>query len=296
MAANLLSPLIDGEISRTRRVFHSATNYVMSIDRSSFGFDNVTNAANNFAGTAGGVGAGIAMAVGTGAASVVAGAGFLAAIAGPQVAITAAVVGVALLVKGAYSNREAAHKTLSKYVWNMVDNVPPTHSVTASPEHLHEAVAAAATLMEDGKNQLKLLKSKLDGAHNKFVATNIALGTLIYERQNLVATYHREKGRNQKLDISRLEREIKYTTDMLTLWTKETSAGGSIFEYVRRCSHTGNYLQAPHIIALGMKEKQFPGYALGKAQPDYFEGCTQAKNSRVMFAELSDQYKLHLHV
>src|SRR3954471_8926064 len=114
MPANVFSPLIRHDVSNWRRVGHSASNSFQSIDRSSFGFSNastqVINAASNFGGTAGAVGGAIAIGMTSAAAGAVAGAGFLAAVAGPQVAVTAGVVGLVMLVKGTYSNREAAHK------------------------------------------------------------------------------------------------------------------------------------------------------------------------------------------
>jgi hypothetical protein len=44
---------------------------------------------------------------------------------------------------------------------------------------------------------------------------------------------------------------------------KESKSGGTIFEYARRCSHTSNYLQAPHLVALVMHEKFSPGLVVG---------------------------------
>jgi hypothetical protein len=299
MPANIFSPIIHNDVGNARRVFHSATNYFSSIDRSSFGFSNastqVVNAASTFAGTAGGVAGGIALGLSATAASAVVGAGFLAAVAGPQVAVTAAVVGLALLVKGTYSNREGAHKSLTKYVWNLVDDVPPTQGVIFTQKGLEDAADAATTLLDDGKNQIKLLGTKLQASQIKFAALNNRI-------QLLMTQFLKEKDIMDKLPPSRRSQLIgmqrakvaELYAELENVWAKETKSGGAIFEYVRRCSHTGNYLQAPHIVALAMKEKHSPGSVIGVAQPDYFLGSTLATNSRNAFTTLETEYNKRL--
>lgn len=298
MPANIFSPIIHDEIGHGRRVLHSATNYFSSIDRTSFGFSNastqVVNAASTFAGTAGGVAGAITIGMTTAAAGAVAGAGFLAAVAGPQVAVTAAVVGLALLVKGTYSNREAAHKSLTKYVWNLVDDVAPTQGVNFTMKGLEDAADAATTLLDDGKNQIKLLGSKLNASQAKFAALNTRI-------QQLVTLLLAEKARLDGIPASRrvlVERQTakvhELRVELESVWTKEAKTGGAIFEYVRRCSHTGNYLQAPHLVALAMKEKHSPGSVVGVPQPDYFMGSTLATGSRNAFTTLETEYKKRL--
>ena len=300
MPANIFSHLLhDHDVSRARRVLHSATNYFSSIDRSSFGFGNastqIVNAASTFAGTAGGVGGAIALGMSATAASAVVGAGFLAAVAGPQVAVTAAVVGLALLVKGTYSNREGAHNALAKYVWNLVDDVPPTNGVNFTQKGLEDAADAATTLLEDGKNQIKLLGKKLEASQVKFAALNNRIQQMVTqfvtEKQNLDNLV---RGGNAKLISAQREKVTKLYDELQNVWEKESKAGGAIFEYVRRCSHAGNYLQAPHIVALAMKEKHSPGSVVGVAQVDYFQGSMLAINSRNAFTTLEAEYARRL--
>jgi hypothetical protein len=301
MPANIFSPIIHGDINNGRRVLHSATNYFSSIDRSSFGFSNagtqVVNAASTFAGTAGGVAGGIALGMSATAATAVVGAGFLAAVAGPQVAVTAAVVGLALLVKGTYSNREAAHKSLTKYVWNLVDDVPPAEGVNFTAKGLEDAADAATTLLDDGKNQIKLLGTKLQASQAKFAALNTRIQdlmtTFIAEQNKLNAMI---TGRRGPLIKAQREKLQELRTALENVWAKESKPGGAIFEYVRRCSHTGNYLQAPHIVALAMKEKHSPGSVVGTPQLDYFQGSTLATNSRSAFTTLEQEYAKRLPV
>ena len=293
MPGNIFSPLINGEVSAARRVWHSTTNYFSSIDRSSFSLSNVSNqtvnTAANVAGVVGGAAGAITLQLGEAAAAGLAGAGFLAAVAGPQVAVTAAVVGVALLAKGAYSNREAAHRKLSEYVWNLVDDTPPPRGLVFSQESLDDAADAATTLMDDGKNQLKLLGTKLQTAHGKFRTVNQRFERYAQRAHDLRMSWRgisNVAARNRALADYRVLRD-----EARALWEKETGSGGAIFEYVRRCSHTGNYLQAPHIISLALKQKINPGSVVGVAQADYSAGMTVATNSRGAFTTLDAAYK-----
>jgi hypothetical protein len=289
MPENIFSPLINGEVSHARRVWHSTTNYFSTIDLSPSNVAAQTaNTASNFAGVAGGVGGAITIQLGEAAAAGLAGAGFLAAIAGPQVAVTAAVVSVALLAKGAYSNREAAHRKLSEYVWNLIDDTAPAHGRVFSQESLDDAADAATTLLDDGKNQLKLLGTKLQSAQQKFRTVNQRFETFV-QRANRLKTspgWRTPSMRNRVLDEFRQNRD-----EARAVWEKEIQSGGAIFEYVRRCAHTGNYLQAPHIISLALKQKISPGSVVGATQPDFFAGMTFATNSRGAFTTLDAAYK-----
>lgn len=296
MPANIFSPLINGEVGRARRMWHSTTNYFSSIDRSSFHLSNVSNqtinTASNVAGVTGGVAGGLTLALSQGAMAGLAGAGFLAAVAGPQVAVTAAVVGVALLAKGAYSNREAAHRSLSHYAWNLVDDQPPQHGVTFSAHGLLDASDAAMTLMDDGKNQIKLLGTKLQTAQEKFARVNTRIEGFARAYHRLLGDWAAVPATRQYLMVARYRTRLgEIAAQAEELWTTESRPGGGIFEYVRRCSHTANYLQAPHIIALGMKERICPSSVVGVAQPDFFAGMTLATNSRSAFTHLDAEYK-----
>lgn len=297
MATNAFSHIVkDHGVSNFRRVGHSFTNYFSSIDRSSFGFSNtsqkVVEQAANFAGTAGGVGGALTIAMGEAAVAGLAGAGFLAAVAGPQVAVTAGVVGLALLVKGTYSNREAAHISLSQYVWNMVDTEPPAKPLNTA-DNLNDACDAAMTLLDDGKSQIKLLGSKLQAAQTK-------LGVFHTDLRAKTALLAAEENkfnmapRGQRGDSARRTAQTRYTkieTEIRTKLEEAMAKDGAIFEYVRRCAHTGNYIQAAHIVALAMKEKLDPGSVTSVAQTDYFAGFPMAAQSRQLFASLEAEYK-----
>lgn len=290
MATNRFSDVDYGKVSNWRRVGHSASNYLSTIDRKSFGFgastNQIVNTASNFAGIAGGVAGAIALA-GVEAAGAAA---FLASVAGPQVAVTAAVVGLALIVKGAYSNREAAHKALSDYVWSLIDDEPPMH--LDSKERLDAAAEAALTLMEDGKNQIKGMGKKMAAAQVKFGMVNAKMAALYAELVLLRAdkTKAKQGGAPQMVPI--LDGKIiALKARAQELWTKEVKTDGGIFEYVRRCSHTANYLQAPGIIALSMMYPLDQSIERrGKARSDFFLGVSLAANLRKTFTDLDALY------
>ncbi len=289
MPKNLFSAMVRGEVDNWRRIGHSASDYVRSIDRSSLGLvstpEQVINAAGLFAGTAGGVAGGIALGMSQAAAGAVAGAGFLAAIAGPQVAVTSAVVGLVFLVKGTYSNREAAHRALYDYTWNMVDDQPPTKGLRFTKEELESACDAAATLLDDGKNQIKLLGTKLQEAEKKFTQELAKL-------EKLYVRYETEMFQLKRLGASNLSSTelLRIRAEFDKLWKKETKSGGAIFNYVRRLSHTGNYIQAAHLVALGMKSKWSADEVFNVDQPDYFGQCEFAKKLRSSFAAMTHRY------
>lgn len=318
MPANYFSQFVNDDISRTRRVFHSTTNYFRTIDRTSFGLSpagtkaqgvagNVANAggkalegAANAAGVAGGV-AGVLATVGVATAGAI---GLGVAFGGPQAAIAAAVIGLVLLAKGTYSNRESAHKALSKYVWNYVDDLPPVEGVNFSTASLEDAADAALTLLDDGKNQIKLLGTKLTAKKAKFDTFQTRLQQLVTEcnaaRTQLaslplmISFGASAQGSNPAIAAAE-QRVARMLKDIEKLWATESKVDGAIFEYVRRCAHTANYLQAPHIVALAMKEKHSPGSVVGKPQPDYFADCLLAINARASFTALSAEYeKRHL--
>lgn len=302
MTANIFTPLIkDPHVSSWRRVGHSFTNYFSSIDRSSFGFDSVgtktLEQAGNFAGTAGLVGGSMTLAMGEAAVAGLAGAGFLAAVAGPQVAVTAGVIGLALLVKGTYSNREAAHIALSQYVWNMVDTEPPSKLLN-SAENLNDACDAAMTLLDDGKSQIKLLGNKLQKAQTELGSFH----TTLKSKTRILATEEarfRRAVAGPRGNAERLAARNKFNrtkTEINELMNEAMESDGAIFEYVRRCSHTGNYIQAAHIAALAMKEKLSPGSVTSLPPTDYFAGFQLAIHSRGLFVELEKEYKKALKV
>lgn len=157
-----------------------------------------------------------------------------------------------LLAKARYSNREAAHLAIQEYVWNLVDDCAPKK---LDESNIDAAAEAALTLLADGKNQMKLMVGKHESAHK---AADAAAQRLLKIR-----------GFGERMDA--LKKDC-------------TAPSGALFHYVRRCSHLGNYLQAPQILSLSLQEKFAPGSLKNAPQTDFFAASAVAKTSRLWFA------------
>jgi hypothetical protein len=296
MAENkTFTPLLEAEVSNLRRVSSSFTNWFSSIGRDSFTAENAFDTTMNVAGNASGT-LGLVAGAATIAGSAVAGGAFLAACAGPQVAVTAGVLGIVVLAKQTYSNRESAHRALAPLVWNLVDTQAPSacgggnvQSVVYTADQLNTGASAALELLTDGQNQLKLLGEKLKAADIKFQEFN----TLILNDQKR-ADQLTNRFNASRLPAERKALRVEYSqikSKTIEQWKTNAESGGAIFEYVRRLSHTGNYLQAPYLLALAMQERAFPNSVVGKPQKDYFLGSPLAA-SRDVLKNIDSFYEL----
>lgn len=296
MAENkTFTPLLQAEVSNLRRVSSSFTNWFSSIGKDSFTAENAFDRTMDVAGNASGT-LGLVAGAATIAGSAVAGGAFLAACAGPQVAVTAGVVGIVVLAKQTYSNREAAHRALAPLVWNLVDTEAPSacgggnvQSVVYTADQLNTGASAALELLTDGQNQLKLLGEKLNAADAKFKAFN---QLILDDQKKLESLVNRLLVARSFAEVKTLKEELKkMKTKNLEQWKTNAEPGGAIFEYVRRLSHTGNYIQAPHLLALAMQERAFPNSVVGKPQTDYFLGSPLAA-SRDVLKNVDSFYKI----
>lgn len=270
-----------GKVSNLRRVSHSFTDYFRSIDRSSIGLQNVgagINGVNVAAGVGGAVKSGLSLS--KFAAGAVAASGILAACAGPQAAITASAISLCFLVKSTYSNREAAHRILRPYVWSIVDDHPPASFNTI--EELQKVAQAAQALLDDGKNQYKLVGIKFQKAAAEFAELNREIDEMA---TRLIRELHAAPFRGNPVAIAALE---KY---MESVWEKESKPGGRIFNFVRRCEHTSNYLQAPHLVAHAMRAQFDPMTVLAEVQIDYFAHSPSLQRQRKAFLDLETAYR-----
>jgi hypothetical protein len=267
------------EVSWYRKVGHSASNAFQShfVDDdvkefSKAAFVNANNAVGIMS-----TSATIAAAAGSTAA-------FALAMSGPQAGITLGLIGIALLVYEASSDREKAHNELLPFVWTLIDDVPPP---TFTEDTLKTACGAATTLLDDGKAQFKLLKSKYDERHLAFKRffTELAADTAkINDLANQMKTNSRAG--NMKLYNSQRSNRNALIDKRAEDIKVGLASGGAIFEFVRRCCHVSNYLQAPHILGLGIKEKIAQGSVIGKdREADFFAGTSLA-DARKMFRDL----------
>jgi hypothetical protein len=292
MAANEFSQFLDGEVGHTRRIGHSAYNYLQTVHANPFGnhssvsLNNLTNVGGQAMNVMGVVAGSAAIGFATGA---VATGAFAAAVAGPQAAVVLGVISIGMAVKGAYSNREASHKVLSKYVYNMVDDVAP---LAWTKESLKEAAKAANYLLSQGQNQFELVGSKFQTASATFTTYVGALNTKVdkFNAAKADAVSQRIAAgprATAAATATRLQREVRNE------WIAASKSGGAIFEFVRRCSHTGNYLQAPHILHLAILEELSTGAVVGNVSlhAGGFKDSPIVTSSRGMFTRLDTLYR-----
>ncbi len=303
MPVNMFSPLLNEDVSRFRRVGHSAKNYLQTVhvnpfgDHSSINLDNLSNVGGQAMNVMGVVAGSAAIGFATGA---VATGAFAAAVAGPQAAVTLGVIAVAMSLKSAYSNREASHKALSPFVHNMVDDVAPPQW---TKEGLKKAAQAANYLLSEGQNQFELVSSKYQAAATSFraylvkldakvTAFNIAKAALdAHLRTPATTPTLRQSHAAQRVNLS--NQIIKIKKEAAAEYETAMQSGGAIFEFVRRCSHTGNYLQAPHIMHLAIMEELKSGEVTGPSQRHQggFNRAEIVTTSRTMFSELDAKFR-----
>lgn len=269
------------EIGWWRKTGHSAGDWFSATKSADTKKDNLktaASAANNAVGVMGTAAAAAAWAGST--------VGFVAAMSGPQAGVVLGVVAIGLLVKEAYSNREAAHKKLAPYVWTFVDDEPPKPFGTE--KELQDICSAAATLLEDGKSQFKIMHSKYSEKQERFKQAFSDYEAKLDKIKSIAIQLKNARQTDRAAIIVRLEKEIVLLNEM---FKKAAAVEGVIFEYVRRCCHIGHYLQASYILNLGVRETLFAGSVVGKQPndyfPDFFKG-TPFEPARGMFKKLSD--------
>ncbi|APW43614.1 hypothetical protein [Rhodoferax saidenbachensis] len=226
-------------------------------------------AALNNIGQAGGLlgmGAGIAAI----ASSAAAGTAFVMAVGGPQVAVTAGVLGLALMLREAYSNREKQHEKLIPYVWSLIDDEPPKINIHASGQsgHLDMAANHAIYLMKEADAQFEGMGRKLSLAEGKFEkfmdSYGVAIDLLIRNdpgKNKWIGavkmegwTAERKKappaqqGFYDHHVLEALESFNQAKINSEKMWAEACKQGNPIFEFMRRLSHVGNYFQCAQII------------------------------------------------
>ena len=266
-----------------RRMGHSASNFFSgAYDRlmgNSAG-DNALAAAE-----AGNVAAGMLATAASAAAAAGCTAAFTAAMAGPQAGVTLGIIGLALLAKEAYSNREAAHDAIQPHVWSIVDNVQPAS--VPSFDQLKQLAAACLTLQEDGKNQFGLIQTKYNDRYIQYVQ-HIKSITAQIDRRNTL-NFNARNGRTPLRTVERqrmLGAALEADQEAKRLIDQGQKRGGDIWEFVRRCSHISNYIQASEIVALAVRTEMLTG---GSVDPsffttDYFARSRFADARKIFFA------------
>ncbi len=202
------------------------------------------------------------------ASTAAAGTAFVVAVGGPQVAVTAGVLGLALMVREAYSNRDKHHEKLIPYVWSLIDDVSPRINILTSGQSgdLDSAANHALYLMKEGAAQFEGMGSKLKAAEDKFekfmkdyFALTVALnfkkndkwvGTILMDEWKVKrnAAPPSQQGAYDDQAIKAFETFNKAKIAGEKMWGDAFKQGNPIFEFMRRLSHVGNYFQCAHII------------------------------------------------
>ncbi|MFM2069282.1 MAG: hypothetical protein RLZZ584_4191, partial [Pseudomonadota bacterium] len=254
---------------------------------------------------------------------VVAASAFAATVGGPQIAVTAGVLGLASLAYDSYSNRDQRHTELAKYAWSLIDDVRPQFDILSDPMHLAAAASHAMYLMKEGENQYKIMGSKLEAAQKNFNAfwenyqskriSPLILSGAIKNEWRMEAFMRQTEQEEQQYGKSlqhmdSLERRYeqlssehadlgKIYNDGLSEWNNACAAGKPVFEFMRRLVHTGNYIQCPYIIHLATLDKLATGYprpqtsSTASTFDDILSSWDGAQHYRKVLAEISDAKK-----
>lgn len=221
------------KVSTFRKVMHSASNKVGSMSKKDAAVSLVEHT-NTIAGTMA-FGSTIAIAAGSTAA-------FAVAMTGPGAGIAMSVVGIVLLAKSMYSNREAAHDALTPHMFSLIDDAAPTPLPSDKPSS-DKLGGAALSLITDGQAQVNIGQAKLataEKAYNAFLAKYVEIARY-HER------YKTDKQPGNKALV--LENEPKRQELILNA----EKQGGAIFDYMRRLVHYGNYLQVFELFGKTLK-------------------------------------------
>lgn len=285
---NIFSELKNADVGSTgRKVWHSLRdrlNVAFGGSGTDMAVTGATYAANTvgIAGSAVGFAGGVVAILGT--------TGAIAALAGPQAAITLGVLGlvatiatICLMAKDAYSDRESAHKVLSDYCWNLVDQAPPI--IKLDENSIDKAVKAAMTLVDDGKSQIERLHEKFNIAKVNVDIFNKKSGDLFASFVNSVNT------------TTHAQQEAK-VKELVDFWEAALKPNGAIFELVRRCVHAANYLQAYHIIDLNVRYKLAPKSDFKPIEHffvhDFFKHSKMREESAALFKALEETHTMFL--
>jgi hypothetical protein len=262
---------------------HSASNFFSGTYdrlRGNSAGDNALAAAE-----AGNVAAGMVATAASAAAVAGCSAAFTAAMAGPQAGVTLGIIGLALLAKEAYSNREAAHDAIQPYVWSVVDTEEPTPVQDLTK--LKQIAAACLTLQEDGKNQFGLIQTKYNDRYHRYLQYIKTITAQIDRRNTL-----NFNARNVRTPLRTVERQrmlgaaLEADQEAKRLIDQGQKRGGDIWEFVRRCSHISNYIQASEIVALAVRTEFSVGKSVNQSffTKDYFERSQFADARKIFFA------------
>lgn len=297
--------------STGRKISHSASNWARKKwhkrSREDI-FDAAASLATDGAGLAG-TAVGVVSLAGGGvvAASAAISVGLGAAVTAPITAVVVGVIGLGLMAKGAYSNREAAHAAMRPYVFNLIDNERPTREIHNNDANLLEASKHALYLMKEADSQFTLMgikhKTRADAFNKSWtefarVTCGLTDKNFLRNKQFIIANGGGHTGISQSnvrhlqifqnMDLT-LNRAIVAMEDYQS---KQFVQGGDVFELMRRLIKLGNYLQCAHIVSLNTYST-IKGTPPINAGEDPFADWQFAKDTR---KSLTDKSKYMLEI
>lgn len=286
-----------------RRMGHSARDKVktyspgLNTETAAKGLGNISQVGGLM-----GLGAGIAAI----ASSAAAGTAFVVAVGGPQVAVTAGVVGLALLVRDAYSNRDRRHEALIPYVWSLIDDEPPAINILdgQNSAELEKAAALAIYLMKEADSQFEGMGNKLRTAElnfDNFIKSYKQTIDILLKKngdkwvgETCMQAY---QAKTQFLTLPErtfVDPEMREAFEIFNkakiesekMWNDACKQGNPVFEFMRRLSHVGNYFQCAHIINVSIFTKL--GNSSGFTNEDPLKKWIGAAFYRDKLKEISD--------
>lgn len=285
---------------RPRKFLHSTSNW-FSAKRQNKATDNAVNFGKSTAefvvgdgASLTGAGIGIATIVQGGLVTGVAAGGVAGAIiSGPILAGLLGLIGLGVMIKGTYSNRDDAHYKLGPFVYNLITDKAPTNSIYTNPEHLETAAKHAGYLLKDAPNQFALMGPKLHSKQKAFTrrwAEYLDLTSWLHGyrwawTKNYMRDYEIWARSAKPTEVGSVitDHHIKLNTAITSgsdLLTKHAKQGGDIFEYMRRLIKVGNYLQCANIVSLATYSKLNFNENTNQAATDPFITWAAAKGFR----------------
>ncbi|MBW6534112.1 MAG: hypothetical protein K0B11_03835 [Mariniphaga sp.] len=237
-----------------RRVGHSTSNYFKASSKKDLTLGAVSGASNAW--STADIGLAIAGFTGFAAAG-------SAAIALPATSVAVGLVGIAMLAKSTYSNRDAAHEKLRPFVWSLIDDVRPERSIYTDREAQEQASNAAIYLLKEADSQYQIMAGKYENARQNIVKffdnfyneiKPLLAGSGIWQGDAIEQFYERTiPSQRITFEPKIIEAHIAFNNIKVhseIMWKTATSQGGPVFEYMRRLVHLGNYLQVANILSV----------------------------------------------
>jgi hypothetical protein len=133
---------------------------------------------------------------------------------------------LAVFASSCITDRDQAHSKLAHYVYSAIDDEPPLCNVFAAEveeKHLHDAARYAFSLLIQSKSQLSHMHGRLNVAKDRFLEF-------------------------MGCDLEQALSHHKSFVEVPRVWKQAAERGGAVFEFMRRLTHVGSYIQAVLVV------------------------------------------------